>query len=248
MEIITAKNLDIGFNGVPVVRGIDFAAAEGEITVILGTSGSGKSTLLKTLVGLIPPLAGDIFFRGARVDTASEASSRALYERIGVLFQDGALLNSMSLYENVALPLRMSGRRFPEDIIRDMVLTRLDQFGLAQSAAKSPAELSGGMRKRGALARALILDPDVVFCDEPSAGLDPVTSTDLDALLIDLKTKLGKTLVVVTHELRSIDRIADRAVVLNEGRLHFQGSLADIQESPDPFIRTFFLRKDDRHD
>jgi phospholipid/cholesterol/gamma-HCH transport system ATP-binding protein len=248
MDIICARGLTVGYGNEEVLRDLSFVVPEGRITVVLGVSGSGKSTLLKTLAGLLPPLDGGFDFAGSPVDYASEASLRLLYSRVGVLYQGGALLNGLTLFENVALPIRMHYPEMPEAMVADMVHAGLAQVEMADAAAKYPAELSGGMRKRGALARALALDPDVVFCDEPSSGLDPITSSRLDDLLLRLKRTFGMTLVVVTHELRSIERVADRVLVLNDGRLHFEGEAAGLAGSDDSFIRTFFLKKDSHDD
>ena len=196
MDIINAHDLTVGYGGTEILRGLDFAVPEGRITAVVGVSGSGKSTLLKTLAGLLPPLSGGFDFAGGAVDYRSEVSLRLLYEKIGVLYQGGALLNGLSLFENVALPIRMQHPKMPEDMVRDMVFASLAQVELAGSADKYPAQLSGGMTKRGALARALVLDPDVVFCDEPSSGLDPITSALLDDLLIRLKETLDRKSVV----------------------------------------------------
>ena len=248
MDIIRTRNLAVGYGRTEVLRDLAFTVPEGRITVVVGVSGSGKSTLLKTLAGLLPPLDGGFDFAGSPVDYRSEASLRLLYDKIGVLYQGGALLNSLSLFENVALPIRMQHPRMPEDMVRDMVFASLAQVELAGSADKYPAQLSGGMTKRGALARALVLDPDVVFCDEPSSGLDPITSALLDDLLLRLKETFKMTLVVVTHELRSIARVADRVLVVNDGGLRFAGDYADLAAVDDAFIRTFFLRKDSHDD
>jgi phospholipid/cholesterol/gamma-HCH transport system ATP-binding protein len=248
MDIIIAHKLTVGYGRTEVLRDLAFAVPEGLITAIVGVSGSGKSTLLKTLAGLLPPLGGGFDFGGCAVDYRSEESLLNLYAKIGVLYQDGALLNGLSLYDNVALPIRMHYPELPEDVIRDMVHAGLAQVEMAGSAEKFPAELSGGMRKRGALARALVLDPQVVFCDEPSSGLDPITSSRLDDLLLRLKQSFKMTLVVVTHELRSIERVADRVLLLNDGGLRFAGDSADLAATDDDFIRTFFLRKDHHHD
>ncbi len=248
MDIISAHDLAVGYGREEILRDMSFGIPEGRITVILGVSGSGKSTLLKTLAGLLPPLGGGFDLAGCPVDYRSEASLRNLYGKIGVLYQGGALLNGLTLFENVALPIRMHYPEMPEDMVRDMVHASLAQVEMADAAEKYPAELSGGMTKRGALARALVLDPDVVFCDEPSSGLDPITSALLDDLLLNLKGTFGMTLVVVTHELRSIERVADRVLALNEGRLHFAGEAAGLGASDDAFIRTFFLKKDSHDD
>jgi phospholipid/cholesterol/gamma-HCH transport system ATP-binding protein len=248
MDSITVHKLAVGYGNLEVLRDLDFAIPAARITAIVGTSGCGKTTLLKTLAGLVPPLAGEILLDGAAVDYYSEESLRSLYAKIGVLYQDSALLNNLSLYENVALPVRMQFPDIPGPILKEMVHDRLAQVGLIDSAAKYPVELSGGMRKRGGLARALVLDPEVVLCDEPSGGLDPITSGHLDDLLLSLSRTFRTTLIVVTHELRSIERIADRVIVLNEGRLRFCGGLADVGTSDDPFVRSFFLRKADHDD
>jgi phospholipid/cholesterol/gamma-HCH transport system ATP-binding protein len=248
MDIITARDLTIGYGTTEILRKLSFGVPEGRITAVAGVSGSGKSTLLKTLAGLLPPLSGGFDFAGSTIDYRSEASLRCLYGQIGVLYQGGALLNGLSLFENVALPIRMRYPRMPEDMVRDMVHASLAQVEMAGSADKFPAELSGGMTKRGALARALVLDPEVVFCDEPSSGLDPITSSLLDDLLLRLKETFGMTLVVVTHELRSIERVADRILLIDSGGLRFSGDYADLTASDDPFIRTFLLRKDNHDD
>ncbi len=242
MEIIRVTDLDAGYGATVVLRGLNFSVEQGRITVIVGESGSGKSTLFKTLIGLIPPLRGEIRLAGEKVDFSSERSLMALYRRIGVLYQNGALLNSLSLYENVALPIRIHHPAWPGDKEAERVRTVLERVGLDGSGAKRPFELSGGMRKRGALARAMVLEPDLIFCDEPSSGLDPITSAGLDDLLLDLKNRHGVTFVVVTHELRSIARIADRILVIRDEAVHFDGEAADLARSADPYVRTFFLR------
>lgn len=246
-EIIKVEKLDVGYDGVVVLEQLNFTVSKGDITVILGKSGCGKTTILKTLLGLIPPLAGEVAFFGEKIDYHSEKILKKLYQRIGVLYQGGALLNSLTLYENVALPIKMQHPELPPQIEREMVYSRLAQVGLDESANKYPAELSGGMRKRTALARAMILDPDIIFCDEPSAGLDPITAAGLDVLMRNLRDLFGITFVVVTHELRSIEKISDRALVLHNGRIHFFGDYKDLFTLKDSFIDTFFM-KGENHD
>jgi len=243
MEIIRTYDLSVGYEKSTVLEELNFTIPKGEVTIMLGKSGCGKSTLLKTLIGLIPPIRGEIFFSGEKIDFHSEVSLQSLYDRIGVLYQNGALLNSLSVYENVVLPIRMKHQALKREKEEQMVYQRLSQVGLRESVGKYPSELSGGMRKRAALARAMILDPEIIFCDEPSAGLDPITSSGLDDLLMDLKKTLGMTVVVVTHELRSIEKIADRVIVLHEGRMHFSGEYDELFSLKDTFIETFFLRK-----
>jgi len=247
MDIITAHDLDVGYGGTAILRGLNFGIPEGRITAVVGESGSGKSTLLKTLIGLLPPLAGEVRLAGTPVDFRSERSLNTLFRQIGVLYQNSALLDSLTLYDNVALPIRMrdSGRPRAEEAA--LVRAMLERVGLKACEEKFPFELSGGMRKRAALARAMILAPKLLFCDEPSAGLDPITSSGLDDLLRGLTDDHGVTLAAVTHELRSITRIADRVMVIREGAIHYDGEYADIARSDDPYLREFFLRKAD-HD
>jgi phospholipid/cholesterol/gamma-HCH transport system ATP-binding protein len=242
VDIIRVRGLSVGYGGAPVLEHLDFDILPGRITVIVGESGSGKSTLLKTLIGLLPPLAGDVILDGRPIDFSSEEDLRGLYARIGVLFQNSALLNSLSLYENIALPLRIhrAGQSPAKEAKR--VDEMLGRVGLQGSETKFPYELSGGMRKRAAVARAMVLDPEIFFCDEPSAGLDPLTAAGLDSLLKDLCRAHGMTFVVVTHELRSIERIADRILLLRDGAVRFHGGLGDIDTTKDPYVRSFFLR------
>lgn len=243
MDVIQVRDLDAGYGATAVLRGLSFAVPSGLITVVVGESGSGKSTLLKTMIGLQPPLRGEILLSGERIDFGSDRALHRFYRRIGVLYQNSALLNSLTLYENTALPIRMHHRDWPREKEAERVGVMLARVGLEGHEAKYPFELSGGMRKRAALARAMVLEPGLIFCDEPSAGLDPITSAGLDDLLNELRTAHGVTFVVVTHELRSIARIADRILVIRDGRLHFDGAYAAATASPDPYLQAFFLRK-----
>lgn len=224
-----------------VLDGVDLQVRRGTIHVILGGSGSGKSTLLKHVIGLLEPAGGDIRLLGLDLATADEPEYEAVMSRVGMLFQGGALLNSLSLHDNVALPLREK-TELPEAIIDDIVRMKLDQVSLLHAAERTPPELSGGMKKRAALARAMALDPEILFCDEPSAGLDPVTAVELDDLLIDLRDRFGMTIVVVTHELASIDKIADDVTMLGKGRVVASGRLADVRKYDMPHVRAFFDR------
>lgn len=240
--IIKVDHLDVGYGKEVILKDLNFQVNQEEITVILGKSGCGKSTILKTLIGLIPPISGEVFFFDEKMNYYSEECLKRLYTKVGVLYQSSALLNSFTLYENISLPLRMHYPRFSKKIEQEMVYSRLSQVDLLESCHKYPAELSGGMRKRAALARAMILDPDIILCDEPSAGLDPITAAGLDELMLNLKEHFRMTFVVVTHELRSIEKIADKAVVLNKGRLHFFGEYHQLISSNDLFIESFFLK------
>lgn len=240
--IITIDHLDVGYGKEVILKNLNFQVNQGEITVILGKSGCGKSTILKTLIGLIPPISGEVFFFEEKMNYYSEDCLNRLYSKVGVLYQSSALLNSLTLYENISLPLRMHYPHFSKEIEKEMVYSRLSQVDLVDSSNKYPSELSGGMRKRAALARAMILDPEIILCDEPSAGLDPITASGLDEFMLNLKEHFNMTFVVVTHELRSIERIADNAVVLNDGRIHFFGEYNQLISSKDQFIDSFFLK------
>jgi phospholipid/cholesterol/gamma-HCH transport system ATP-binding protein len=211
---------------------------KGETLVILGGSGSGKSTLLRLMIGNVKPDGGDIVSLGKSIAKMSDEELATYRKNIGVLFQSGALFNSMTVADNVALPLR-EHTDLPEETIDIMVKIKLELVGLREHADKMPSELSGGMKKRAGLARAMALDPKVLFYDEPSAGLDPVTSAEIDQLIIDLNQKLGVTSVVVTHEMDSAFRIAHRMVLLDRGKFIVSGTPDEMKNSQDPLVRQF---------
>jgi phospholipid/cholesterol/gamma-HCH transport system ATP-binding protein len=211
---------------------------QGETLVILGGSGSGKSTLLRLMIGNVTPNGGDIISMGKSICNMTPPELDQYRKSIGVLFQSGALFNSMSVADNVALPLR-EHTDLAEQTIDIMVKIKLELVGLREHADKMPSELSGGMKKRAGLARAIALDPKILFYDEPSAGLDPVTSAEIDQLIIDLNQKLGVTSVVVTHEMDSAFRIADRMVLLDRGKFIVSGSPDEMKNSTDPLVRQF---------
>jgi phospholipid/cholesterol/gamma-HCH transport system ATP-binding protein len=208
------RNLCMSYGDNVIQRNLDFDVRRGEIFAIMGGSGCGKSTLLRHLVGLMAPASGDIFFGGINLWKVSESKRQKLISRAGVLYQGGALWSSMTLYENIALPLREYSR-LSEAEITAVVNYKLALVGLAGFAAYYPSEISGGMRKRAGLARAIALDPDILFFDEPSAGLDPVSSKRLDELIMLLRDSLGATIVIVSHELASIFDIADNSIFLD---------------------------------
>jgi phospholipid/cholesterol/gamma-HCH transport system ATP-binding protein len=242
MDNFRVRGLDVGYGEEVVLRNLDFDVPSGRITVIVGESGSGKSTLLKTIIGLLPPLAGTIWLGDRVIDYHSEADLRNLYARIGVLFQNSALLGSLNLYENIALPIRIHRPETPRPEEAARVRAVLGRVGLEGVEAKFPYELSGGMRKRAAIARAMVLEPEILFCDEPSAGLDPLTANGLDKLTAELRDTHGMTFVVVTHELRSIERIADRVLLLKDEGLRYNGEYRDLAGARDPYVQSFFLR------
>jgi phospholipid/cholesterol/gamma-HCH transport system ATP-binding protein len=226
------------YGGRAVLDKICLNVNQGETLVILGGSGSGKSTLLRLMIGNIPYDGGDIVGLGKSVGRMTPPELAEYRMSIGVLFQSGALFNSMSVADNVALPLR-EHTDLPEETIDIMVKIKLELVGLREHADKMPAELSGGMKKRAGLARAIALDPKILFYDEPSAGLDPVTSAEIDQLIIDLNRKLGVTSVVVTHEMDSAFRIADRMVLLDRGKFIVSGTPEEMKNSTNPLVRQF---------
>lgn len=214
----------------------------GKITVILGGSGGGKSTLLKAMLGLLQPTSGKIYLGDSDLHALDGQELRAVRKRMGVLFQDGALLGSLQLGENIALPLR-EHTNLDEETIETIVKLKLTLVGLEQFPHYFPNELSGGMRKRAGLARALALDPKILLCDEPTSGLDPITAADLDQLVMELKEAFGMTIVVVSHDLASVFTIADNIIMLNKGRVVFQGTKEQLRLSQDAFLRRFLDRK-----
>jgi phospholipid/cholesterol/gamma-HCH transport system ATP-binding protein len=239
---IRMRDLVVGYPGRVVLSGVNSVLPAGKISVILGGSGGGKSTLLKNILGLAKPLAGRILLDGDDMFGRSDEAFRCLRQRMGVLFQNGALLGSLSLGENVALPLR-EHTDLEEDIIETVVRLKLNLVGLEPFIDYFPSQLSGGMRKRAGLARALALDPSILLCDEPSAGLDPITAAELDNLILDLLDTFTMTIVVVTHEMQSVFAIADHVVFLRGGEVIFEGGLEELKKSEDEYIQRFLARE-----
>jgi phospholipid/cholesterol/gamma-HCH transport system ATP-binding protein len=242
--IISAKDLRVQYGDREILHGINFDVNPTETIVILGGSGSGKSTLLRTLVGLEKPTSGAVWVRGTNLAKASQSELDDVRKKIGLSFQGGALIGSMTVGENVALPLR-EHTDLNGSTIDVMVQIKLQQVGLSKFQHFMPSQLSGGMKKRAALARATAMDPEILFFDEPSAGLDPITAAGIDALILDLKKALAVTIVVVTHEMASAFLIADRVIVLDGGHIAAIGPIEELKQSTHPRIQQFLNRVPD---
>jgi len=243
-KAIVVRNLDCGYDKKTVLRGLNFEVCHGEIFVIMGESGCGKSTLLKNLIGLNPPSAGKVVFLGRDFSSARGAEREEIQKRFGVLYQSGALWSSLTVAENVALPLN-EHTSLDKKIIEELVMLKLALVRMDSYAHFFPFELSGGMRKRAGLARAMALDPTILFFDEPSAGLDPSSARELDDLMKRVRDTLGTTLVVVTHELPSIFAIADQAMMLskeNQGMVEIGRPEEMARQSPHAVVRAFLNR------
>lgn len=239
--IISGKDLRVRYGEREILHGLDFDVMSGETIAILGGSGSGKSTLLRTMVGLEKPASGSIWVSGVNLATASALEMDEVRKKIGLSFQGGALIGSMTVGENVALPLR-EHTNLEGSTIEVMVRIKLQQVGLAKFEHFMPSQLSGGMKKRAAVARAMAMDPEILFFDEPSAGLDPVIAAGIDQLILNLKHALGVTIVVVTHELASAFLIADRIIVLDAGRIIAASAPEELKRNPHPRIQQFLNR------
>jgi len=240
-SVLEATALRKTYGGRQVLDGIDLDVSQGETLVILGPSGCGKSTLLRCLVGLEKPDQGAVRIQGVDIFDADARILRGLRERIGMTFQGGALFGSMTLAGNIDVPLS-EYTRLPRSTRRIVARIKLGLVGLEDALDRYPSELSGGMRKRAALARAMALDPEILFCDEPSAGLDPITAASLDQLLNQLKRVLDVTLLVVTHEMASAFAISDRIAMMHEGRIRISGTPEEVRASQDPVVRRFLDR------
>ncbi len=237
--VISIRGLRTQFGGQVVHDGLDLDVRRGEVLGVVGGSGTGKSVLLRTVIGLNRPRAGTIRVLGQETMALSDAGWQRLQQRWGVLFQNGALFSSMTVFENVVVPLKEHTALAPE-LVADLAALKIELVGLpANAGPKHPAELSGGMRKRAGLARALALDPEILFLDEPTSGLDPIGAAAFDELIRSLQRSLGLTVLMVTHDLDSLWAICDRVAVLVDGRLKI-GTMADHLSDPHPWIRAYF--------
>jgi phospholipid/cholesterol/gamma-HCH transport system ATP-binding protein len=236
--LISVRDLVQKIGSQEILRGFSLEIFQGETLVLLGKSGGGKSVFLRHLIGLMKPISGQILFEGRDIAAMKERELVPIRRKIGMLFQDGALFDSMNVYDNVAFPLREHGQR-NEKTVREKVHEALALVNMSGNDKKMPVNLSGGMRKRVALARAIISPPQVILYDEPTAGLDPIVSDSINRLIRRLQEQLCVTSIVVTHDMISCYKIADRVALLNEGRRHFYGTLDDLRDTQDEIVRDF---------
>lgn len=239
--MLSLRDVRVSYGEVEILHGISFDVKRGETLVILGGSGSGKSTLLRTLVGLEKASSGEIWIKGKNIAAISDSEMDEIRKKIGMSFQGGALFGSMTVGENVALPLR-EHTKLEDSTIEIMLRLKLEQVGLAGFEYYMPSQLSGGMKKRAAVARALAMDPEILFFDEPSAGLDPIIAAGIDQLILELKQAFRMTIIVVTHELASAYLIADRMVLIDKGHVVAIGTTAEMRASTQPRLRQFLDR------
>ncbi len=239
MAMIEIKDLTVGYKGVVVLDGVSLNVSAGEIMALMGGSGCGKSTLLRAVMRLIPVSAGEIHIDGQRTDNLTEAKMNEVRKSMGMVFQEGALFDSMSVRDNVAFALRRH-TRMKEREVRETARERLDAVGLSEAEEKMPSELSGGMRRRVGIARALALSPKILLYDEPTAGLDPLLTATVVELILKMRDRYGATSLVVTHDIAAAEMMSDRVAMIHEGRLILQGAFTDLAKSGHPHVRGFF--------
>lgn len=242
--IITVRNLTAAYGGNTILENVSFDVYPGEIFIILGGSGCGKSTLMKHVIGLYPPVTGEVLIEGQELVSARGDKRKEILSRLGVMYQSGALFGSMNILENVKLPLE-EFTSLPKRVMNTIACNMLDRVGLGDYTEYLPSEISGGMQKRAAIARAMVLDPSIIFLDEPSAGLDPITSAELDDLILSLSREFGVTFIIVTHELPSIFAICDRSIMLDKQTkgIVAEGKPLELKKRTDmPAVYAFFNR------
>ncbi len=239
-QVIIVNNLHKSFGKNAVLKGIDLSVRKGENLVVLGKSGSGKSVLIKCLVGLITPDQGEISVLNTNIEALDYAALNDLRIRVGFLFQTGALYDSMTVRENLAFPLNRHFRNLSDGERVERIEGVLDDVGLIEAIDKMPSELSGGMRKRVGLARTLVLQPEIVLYDEPTTGLDTITSREISELIVSIQEKRKTTAIIITHDMACASLTSDRIVVLNEGVVHAEGTYLELEQSKDKWIRSFF--------
>lgn len=239
-NIISVQDLVVGFGTRTVLDHVSLDVKSGQILGLVGGSGSGKSVMLRTIIGLLPKRSGHVRLLGQDTDVLDDAERHALQRRYGVLFQQGALFSSLTVLQNVQFPMR-EFLRLPEDLLDEIASTKLEMVGLSPlDGSKFPSELSGGMTKRVALARALALDPELVFLDEPTSGLDPISAGEFDELIRTLQQTLGLTVFMVTHDLNSLHTVCDRIAVLANGRIAADGTIDDMLRNEHPWVKAYF--------
>jgi len=239
-NVIRVRDLAVGFGDRLIIDGLELDVRRGEILGVVGASGTGKSVLLRTIIGLLPKRRGTVEVLGVDLDRATDGERQSVEQRWGVLFQQGALFSSLDVKQNVQVPLREHAR-LPQALLDEIAMFKLEQVGLKPEAADlMPSELSGGMIKRAALARALVLDPEIVFLDEPTSGLDPISAQAFDELIMNLRSTLGLTVFMVTHDLDSLARACDRIAALGEKKVLAIGPIAEMRRATHPWLKEYF--------
>ena len=241
-NVIELKNVVKRFGNKRVIDGVNINVKKGEVLAIIGPSGCGKSTLLRLIIGLFPPTSGDIIVKGMNIANMDKEAINNMRKNIGMVFQSSALFDSLTVGENVAFGLR-EHTKYSEEKIREIVVEKLDLVGLKGSEGLMPAELSGGMQKRVSLARALATNPEIILYDEPTTGLDPITTNSIEDLILDVHHKLGTSAVIVTHQLLTVYKIADNVAMLHNGKIIEAGSPDETKRSSDPVIKQFIMGK-----
>jgi phospholipid/cholesterol/gamma-HCH transport system ATP-binding protein len=237
---ISVRDLTVGFGTKTVLDGLSLDVRRGEILGLVGASGGGKSVLLRTIIGLIPPREGHIAIMGAETDYGDNAAMQDIGRHWGILFQQGALFSSLTVQQNVQFPMR-ENLELSQTLLDELATAKLEMVGLSpDDGSKFPSELSGGMTKRAALARALALDPEIVFLDEPTSGLDPISASDFDELISTLQQTLGLTVFMVTHDLDSLNTVCDRVAALSDGKIVEVGPIEQLVGSQHPWVRSYF--------